>query len=132
MSKSSNATHNSELNTQNSKPMSWNQLIVDVPDDLIDAIVGELSGDGIAGVWESHSPAPGFTHLVLYFGPRSNLEKIESRLRILFNRSGLQNPAILKAVVEECDWTEEWKKSYTSFPIGDDFFVVPSWEHPLC
>ena len=112
--------------------MSWNQLAVDVPDDLIDAVVGELSGDGVAGVWESSSPAPGFTRLVLYFASRSNLEKIESRVRALFSRSGRQNPAISRAVVEECDWTEEWKKSYTSFPIGDDFFVIPSWEHPVC
>ncbi len=112
--------------------MSWNQLTVDVPDDLIDAVVGEFSGDGVAGVWESYSPRPGFTHLVLYFGPRSNLEKIESRLRTVFSRSGRPNPAISQAIVEECDWTEEWKKSYTSFPIGDDFFVIPSWEHPVC
>ena len=35
-------------------------------------------------------------------------------------------------MVEECDWTEEWKKSYTSFPIGDDFFVIPSWEQTPC
>ena len=112
--------------------MSWNQLTVDVPDDLIDAVVGELCGDGVAGVWESYSPEPGFTHLVLYFAPRSNLEKIKSRVRSVFGRSGRQNPAILQAIVEECDWTEEWKKSYTSFPIGDDFFVIPSWEHPVC
>jgi len=80
--------------------MSWNQLAVDVPDDLIDAVVGELSGDGVAGVWESSSPAPGFTRLVLYFASRSNLEKIESRVRALFSRSGRQNPAISRAVVE--------------------------------
>jgi ribosomal protein L11 methyltransferase len=112
--------------------MSWNQLTVDVPDDLIDAVVGELSGDGVAGVWESHSPEPGLTRLVLYFGPRSNLEDIESQVRTVFSRAGRQSPAISQAVVEECDWTEEWKKSYTSFPIGDDFFVIPSWENPVC
>jgi ribosomal protein L11 methyltransferase len=43
---------------------------------------------------------------------------------------GRQNPAISRKVVEECDWTEEWKKSYTSFPVGDNFFIVPSWENP--
>jgi ribosomal protein L11 methyltransferase len=112
--------------------MSWNQLTVDVPDDLIDAVVGELSGDGVAGVWESHSPEPGSTRLVLYFDPRSNLENIEIQVRTVFSRSGRQSPAISQAVVEECDWTEEWKKSYTSFPIGDDFFVIPSWENPVC
>jgi ribosomal protein L11 methyltransferase len=109
--------------------MSWNQLTIDVPDDLIDAVVGELSGNGVEGVWESHSPESGFTRLVLYFGLRSNLERIENDLRMLFSRAGRQTPAISRAVVEECDWTEEWKKSYTSFTMGDDFFVIPSWEN---
>ena len=110
--------------------MSWNQLTIDVPDDLIDAVVGELSGHGMEGVWESHSPESGLTRLVLYFGFRSNLERIENDVRTLFSRAGRQNPAISRAVVQECDWTEEWKKSYTSFIVGDDFFVIPSWETP--
>jgi ribosomal protein L11 methyltransferase len=110
--------------------MSWNQLTIDVPDDLIDAVVGELSGYGIEGVWESHSPESGLTRLVLYFGVRSNLERIETELRALFVRAGRQNPAISRTVVEECDWTEEWKKSYTSFTVADHFYVIPSWENP--
>ena len=109
--------------------MSWNQLTVDVPDDLIDAVVGELSGHGVEGVWESHSPESGLTRLILYFSFQSNLERIENDIRTVFNRAGRQNPAISRAVFEECDWTEEWKKSYTSFTVGDDFFVLPSWEN---
>jgi len=112
--------------------MSWNQLTLDVPDDLKDAIVGELSFEGVSGVWEDGQPQPGHTRLVLYFSPRSNLETIESCLATIFARTGLQPPAISRSMVEECDWTEEWKKSYTSFPIGDDFFVIPSWEQTLC
>jgi hypothetical protein len=46
--------------------MSWNQLTVDVPDDLIDTIVGELSGESVAGVWERSAPDPQLTRLVLY------------------------------------------------------------------
>src|SRR5204862_7397372 len=102
--------------------MSWSQITLDVPDDLIDAVIGELSGDGVAGVWESHSPEPGLTRLVLYFHPRSNLEHIEGGVRSVFQRAQKPNPDISRAVVEERDWTEEWKKSYTSFPITDDFF----------
>ena len=111
--------------------MSWNQLTVDVPDDLVDAVVGELSGDAVAGVWENESPQSGYTRLVLYFGSRSNLEQIQRHIRTVFSRSGRQDPRISKTVVEECDWNEEWKKSYTSFPVGDDFFVIPSWENPV-
>jgi len=110
--------------------MSWNQFTFDVPDDLIDAVVGELSTHGVDGVWESHSPESGFTRLVLYFSLRSNLDGIEDDVRSLFGRAGRQSPAISRTIVEECDWTEEWKKSYTSFTIGNDFYVIPSWENP--
>jgi ribosomal protein L11 methyltransferase len=112
--------------------MSWNQLTFDVPDDLIDAVVGELSGDGVAGVWESLVPEPGLTRLVFYFGVRSDLDQVEALVRSIFQRAERQNPLILRAMVEECDWTQEWKKSYTSFPIGGDFFVIPSWESHVC
>jgi ribosomal protein L11 methyltransferase len=112
--------------------MSWNQLTIDVPDDLKDAIVGELSDDGVAGVWESDVPEAGLTRLVLYFSPRSNLGKIETRVRTIFERSRREIPSISRAVVEERDWTEEWKKLYSSFPIANDFFVIPSWEDCQC
>jgi ribosomal protein L11 methyltransferase len=112
--------------------MSWNQLTIDVPDDLIDAVVGELSTAGVAGVWESHSPEPGLTRLVLYFHPRSNLEQVEHSVRSIFQRAQKPSPAISRTLVEECDWTEEWKKSYASFPISDEFFVIPSWENTAC
>src|SRR5437773_4870581 len=111
--------------------MSWNQLTVDVPDYLVDAVVGELSGDAVAGVWETESPRPGFARLILYFSSGYDFQKVEHHVRTVISRSGRQHPRISKTVVEECDWTEEWKKSYTSFPLGDDFFVIPSWESPV-
>ena len=112
--------------------MSWNQLTLDVPDDLIDTIVGELSADGVAGVWERPATEPGLTRLVLYFSHRSNLDKIETAVRSIFQRVQRQGPMISRVVIEECDWTEEWKKSYTGFPIADSFFVMPSWENAVC
>src|SRR5262245_54153656 len=112
--------------------MSWNQLTLDVPDELKDAIVGELCDDGVFGVWEASEPRPGHTRLVLYFSSRSNLESIEIRLRRFFARAGLENPPFSRTMVEDRDWTEEWKKSYRSFPVGDDFFVIPSWEETVC
>ncbi|HLH29988.1 MAG TPA: 50S ribosomal protein L11 methyltransferase [Terriglobia bacterium] len=112
--------------------MSWHQLTIDVPDDLIDAVVGEVSTNDVAGVWESHAPGAGLTRLVLYFHPRSDLQQVEDVVRSVFQRAQQQSPAISRAVVEDCDWTEEWKKSYTSFPISDDFFVIPSWENTEC
>src|SRR5215831_7004462 len=83
--------------------MSWNQVTIDVPDDLIDAVVGELSVEGVTGVWESHAPEPGKTRLVLYFHFRSDLRKVETILRSVFERSGRQNPPISRSIVEEHD-----------------------------
>jgi len=112
--------------------MSWNQLTVDVPDDLIDTVVGELSGESVAGVWERPASDPQLTRLVLYFTHRSNLDRIETVVRTIFERVQRQVPAMSRAVVEERDWTEEWKKSYASFPIADSFFVIPSWADAAC
>src|SRR5262245_16229790 len=112
--------------------MSWNQLTLDVPDHLVDALVGELSGDGVAGVWEISAPHPGVTPLILYFNHRSDLAKIENTVGSIFKRAGHESPGILRAVLEERDWTQEWKKSYRSFPIADSFFVIPSWETSMC
>jgi ribosomal protein L11 methyltransferase len=39
---------------------------------------------------------------------------------------------IAHGVVDERDWTEEWKKSYVSFPIGKEFFIIPSWDLSGC
>src|SRR5262245_59251274 len=112
--------------------MAWTQLTLDVPDDLVDAIVGEFLVDGAAGVWESDSPTPGLTRLVAYFSRRSNIERIKGDVHTIFQRVEKQTPTMSRAVVEERDWTEEWKKSYTSFPIADSFYVMPSWEDSTC
>jgi len=112
--------------------MSWTQLTFDVPDDLVDTIVGEFDVDGAAGVWEIEAPNPGFTRVIAYFSRRSNIEKVENVLRSIFQRVDKSFPPITRTVVEERDWTEEWKKSYTSFPVADSFFVIPSWENTEC
>jgi len=112
--------------------MSWNQLTFDVPDDLVDTVAGELCGEGVAGVWEAPSASEGLTRLVCYFPYRFNLEQLRTAIRPIFARSGRPVPLISQSVVEECDWTEEWRKSYRSFPIADSFFVIPSWEDSEC
>lgn len=112
--------------------MSWIQLTLDVPDDLKDAVVGELSGEGVAGVWESGEPAPGWTRLIVYAGVTADLESIQHSVRLLFVRSQCPEPVISRSSVEDQDWTEEWKKSYSSFPVGNNFFVIPSWSGYAC
>jgi ribosomal protein L11 methyltransferase len=109
----------------------WNQITLDVPDSLKDAVVGELSDGDVAGVWEEVLDSNS-TRLIAYFPHTSNLDEIESRIQEIFERDRRLRPQILRRVVEERDWTDEWKKSYTSFPIGKDFFIIPSWENTPC
>ncbi len=105
----------------------WNQITLDVPEDLRDALVGELFEDGVSGVWEATAAQAGLIRLTFYFGDQSNLDSIEGRIREMFKRCALEPPVILRGVVEDRDWSEEWKKSYSSFPIGRSFFLIPSW-----
>jgi ribosomal protein L11 methyltransferase len=112
--------------------MSWNQLTIDVPDDLADAIAGEFCEAKAAGIWETEIPQAGLTRLTVYFSIKANVDNIESRVRSIFDRSRRQLPSITRTTVEDCDWTGEWKKSYRAFEIGGDFFVIPSWETAAC
>jgi len=112
--------------------MAWNQITIDVPDEIKDAILGELSADDVAGVWESGEPQPGLTRLVVYSSSPSVLPAILARLEPVFARNQRPFPAVESGDVADRDWLEEWKKSYTSFPIGSDFFVIPSWSKNSC
>jgi ribosomal protein L11 methyltransferase len=109
----------------------WHKLTLDVPDDLKDAVVGELSECDVAGVWED-SLDSGAPRLVAYFAQPVDLDFVETRIHEIFERARRKPPIINQSQVEEQDWTEEWKKSYTSFPIGDDFFIIPSWADTDC
>ena len=111
--------------------MSWRQITLEVPDDLKDAVIGELSDDGVAGVWEE-TVSSNSTRIAAYLSDDSHFEDLEGRIRTIFTRMAREAPSISIEHFEERDWTEEWRKSYTSFPIGDDFFVIPSWETSQC
>ena len=49
--------------------MSWQTITLTVPEQLKDAIVGEFSSDGIAGVWERELPSNDAVELVLETQP---------------------------------------------------------------
>src|SRR5687767_15133754 len=99
--------------------MSWTQLTIDVPDDLADAVTGELCEARAAGIWESDAP-PGCSRLIAYFSIKSNLDQVEEHIRTIFERRRLPSPHMARSIVEDCDWTGEWKKSYRAFEIGGD------------
>src|SRR5688572_17612831 len=111
--------------------MSWKEISFDVPDDLKDAILGELSEHGMSGAWES-DPKPGETHIVAYFEQGSDLPAIRASVLSLLARANVPAPPITLGTLEDHDWTEKWKKSYRSFPIGKGFFVIPSWSQSSC
>ena len=58
----------------------WNQVTIDVPDDLKDAVIGELSEDGVAGLWEDGTPEPGVTRLVVYLDHPPNKARIDEKV----------------------------------------------------
>jgi ribosomal protein L11 methyltransferase len=103
--------------------MPWHQITFDIPDNLKDAVIGELTDLGAAGVWES-----GESQVTAYFGGVPNLESIQA----IFERAGLSLPAMDSGAVIDRDWGEEWKKSWSSFPLGKRFFVIPSWLDTPC
>ena len=111
---------------------SCQQLTIDVPEELKDAIVGELSELGADGIWESGEPLPATTRLEIYFNTPVPLGDVESRIGPVFLRAGLAVPRIVDGTVADRDWLGEWKKSYVSFPIARGFYIIPSWSESSC
>jgi ribosomal protein L11 methyltransferase len=111
---------------------SCQQLTIDVPEELKDAVVGELSELGADGIWESGEPIPSVTRLEIYFNTPVQLKDIDVRIGPIFVRANLTPPRIIIGTVADRDWLGEWKKSYVSFPIGRGFYIIPSWSESLC
>jgi ribosomal protein L11 methyltransferase len=110
--------------------VSWPTITLIVPDALKDAIVGEFSSDGIAGVWERPAGEGAQVELVLYFDRDTPPPLVSARVGRVFERNGFTPPVIAAGRQEKEDWALEWRRGFTSFPIGNRFRVVPSWESP--
>jgi ribosomal protein L11 methyltransferase len=110
--------------------MPWQTITLTLPEQLKDAIVGEFSSDGIAGVWEREAPGGNGTEMVLYFEAGHVPPLIDARVGRVFQRNGFQAPVVKVGLQEKQDWTREWRKGFTRFPVGDRFEVVPGWEEP--
>ena len=111
---------------------SCQQLTIDVPEELKDAVIGELSELGADGFWESGVPSTSTTRLEVYFSHPIRLEDVDSRIRPIFLGSCLPLPRFVIGTVADRDWLGEWKKSYVSFPIGRSFYIIPSWSESAC
>ena len=113
-------------------PMPWTEITLVVPDLLKDAISGELSEFGAAGLWEDERAAEGHTRLVAYFETPPELDALRTVLHPIFEREGFDLPDLQSSPVKDQDWGEQWKKHWSSFPLGRRFFVVPSWSDSNC
>ena len=112
--------------------MAWSEVTLTVPNALKDAVSGNLSELGVSGIWESAEPSPEHTRLVVYFEPPTTLDTIRETMDLLFLRAGSDPPLIEYSPVEDQDWGETWKKSWTSFAMGKRFFIIPSWSDSVC
>jgi ribosomal protein L11 methyltransferase len=112
--------------------LPWSEITLTVPNALKDAASGELSELGAVGIWESGETSTGHTELVAYFVAPANVDNIRNAMQTLFQRAGSISPTLEFASVEDRDWGEEWKKTWYSFPMGERFFVMPSWENSFC
>jgi ribosomal protein L11 methyltransferase len=106
------------------------RITADVPNHLKDILVAELSSEDIAGIWENPLPDPEMTRMIVFVDSDSESTKYSSRIRHVFERHATPVPDLTVAVEGPVDWTLEWRKGFTNFPIGRTFRLVPSWEQP--
>ena len=106
--------------------MPWTQISLAVPDSLRDALTGELTEAGAVGILDEGQ------HFLAYFTEPVDKELILKLVNALFARSGLPFPAVSWETIHDQDWAEDWKKTWSSFPIGSRFFLIPSWLSPEC
>jgi len=111
--------------------MLWTEITLTVPDSLKDAVSGELCELGAGGIWENEVEAPEQTRLVAYF-EQVDFDSVRQALDLLFQRENLPPPTFESRSIPDQDWSEKWKKSWTSFPLGRRFFVIPSWYELEC
>jgi len=113
--------------------MPWTQILIQLPDELQDAVVAELVELGAAGVWENGAVGQGTVEMTAYFEGDPDLPGLSNALRQLYRRTNHGGEPFLHcSPLEDRDWSEEWKKSWSSFALGSRFFVVPSWSSSEC
>ena len=111
--------------------MPWRQISFDVDDDIKDAVIGELNAFAPLGIWENETGTAA-TRILAFFQPDVDLRPFRTALHALCSASRRPLPEIAFEILEDRDWNEEWKRSYRSFPLGERFFIVPSWHAPDC
>lgn len=83
--------------------------------------------------WELSDLQPLNSELIsygVYFTDDSDgMKNMESLID--FFKEHLQNFNYETKHIDNSNWEEEWKKTYTAFPIGEKIWIKPSWEEEI-
>lgn len=107
---------------QETMTSSWHELRVEAPQDFLDAIGNFLFELGAAGLQEESDSKGGA--LVAYFREGNVLAPVRAYLHAL----GLAGRSSIRArVIEQMDWANSWRQSFSPLPIGRRLWIHPPW-----
>ena len=101
---------------------SYPSLLFKGPSEDVDASMGTLFEGGCIGT----EAIEGVEFVRAFFPPGTDLRPLSQRLEEAFPRLRI-GPIV---IVPEQDWLEDWRKDLKGFPLGDRFYVAPSWQTP--
>jgi ribosomal protein L11 methyltransferase len=109
--------------------MRWAEIIVEVPSESAEAVIGLFLEAGCHGVAERGSnPREIVGYLPASDTFTAALDDLEDKLARLPG-FGLSAPTdITLKYAEEADWANEWKKYFKPVEIGSRLVIKPSWE----
>jgi len=102
---------------------------IEISTQDVEILTGILWESGTSGWEEIHSGT--FTTLVAYF-PGESIEALLSRLKMVADRSGLELQRLDVEIFgyDEQGWIRSYRLYFTSFAVGDSFWIHPEWESP--
>lgn len=134
----------------------WLEVSIDTVSGCLDSLAAYLTGCGVVGLvledeadlaafaqeqksaWDDVDEAllaqrRGVSRVKFYVTDdedgRCRLEEVTAGLDAFRARVGTEAGSLKVSTVsmQEEDWSENWKKYYTPFPVGERLYVVPEW-----
>ncbi len=114
--------------------MKWAQVTLTISQEASEAVANRLFDLNALGVEirDAHPPTSSSVTLVTYFpmddlvGDR--LQKVQQFLDQLSEWGILAgHPSVSLKAIQEADWAEEWRSSFSPQKIGDCIVVAPTW-----
>ncbi|MBX7218478.1 MAG: 50S ribosomal protein L11 methyltransferase [Blastocatellia bacterium] len=110
-------------------PKVWSSVdVIVLPQvaEIVSSALWDAAAQGIETVAETEHT----THLRAFFETAETLPELESTIRMALEQFEESPTALLSlqvGTVENQDWLENWKKTYSCVPIGQRWLIVPSW-----